>query len=114
MLVKNAPADVLGLSGKHICVPVFLQINTMPVAPVDSLSIYIGLKAGRICLPVLGLILLIIYCTTLSKAVFDFSQTGAMTDHQEYHLASLELRRYLVEGKREMETGQGAALSSRW
>ena len=93
-MVKNVSADTLGLSGKrsNACVPVFLYTNTMPVAPVDSLLIYAGLKGRRICLLVLGLILLIIYCTTLSKAVFDFSKTRAMTVNQEYHLASRKLR----------------------
>lgn len=51
----------------------------MPVAPVDSLLIYMSLKRRRVCLLVLGLIVLITYCTTLSKAVFDFSNTSAMT-----------------------------------
>lgn len=62
------------------------------MAPVDSLLIYIGLKGRRIHPLVLGLILLIIYCTTLSKAVFDFSKTRAMAVNQDYHLASQELR----------------------
>lgn len=81
MLVKEASADTLALSGKHsnIWVSVFLYINTMPVAPVDSLLIYTSLKRRRVCLLVLGLIVLITYCTTLSKAVFDFSNTSAMT-----------------------------------
>lgn len=63
------------------------------VVPVDSLWICIGLKGRRVSLLVLEfLILPIIYCTSLSKAAFDFSKAREMSNNQEYHLASQELR----------------------
>lgn len=81
----------------NIYVSVFLYVNTMPVDPVDSLLIYVDLKGRRICPLVLGRILLIVYDTTLSKAVFDFCETRALTVSHGYPLASQELRIELVE-----------------
>lgn len=66
-------------------------ISAMPVAPVDLLLIYVGLKRRRICLLILSLFLLIIYYVTFSKSVFDFSKSRTIIIRQEHHLASQAL-----------------------
>lgn len=63
-------------------------ISAMPVAPVDLLLIYVGLKGRRIYLLILSLFLLIIYYVTFSKSVFDFSKSRTIIIRQEHHLTS--------------------------
>ena len=110
--MKNISADTQGLSGNgsNAYVPVFLDINIMPVAPVDSLLLYTGLEGRRICLLLLGLRLLVICCATLSQAAFDFTEASAVMLNQEHHPASQELRVSLVEvarrGKRRWSEGR--------
>lgn len=83
--------------------PVFLYISMMPVASVLALDLC-WLERRKICLLVLGLLLLVLYCMTFSKSVFDFSKTTTITISQAYHLASQGLTSVdNVQGEREME-----------